>query len=187
MLRRGMKGLVTLFALEFAYSYGLYIQKARRLTEEERASYSEWFRDYGLVGLGEEIALDELPWNDDLIATIRSRPADGEFPGCSNSAWIITEKEKEELIARNESNRRVAAQRKKVEEMTCCQRVIAQCEMQRTLYTAEEAKRKRKEYNDRVNEGGEGFVPHFWTVDEYESAKARLQELQAQNGGFECF
>ena len=43
--------------------------------------------------------------------------------------------------------------------------------------TKEEAAKKRREYNNLYNEGGCGFIPHFWTVDEYEDAKKELHKL----------
>ena len=37
---------------------------------------------------------------------------------------------------------------------------------------------KAKKYNDLYNEGGEGYVPHFYTKDEYEYYKERLNKLE---------
>lgn len=45
------------------------------------------------------------------------------------------------------------------------------------LYTAEEAKRMRKTWNNVINEGGSGYVPHFYTFEEVESAKRELAEI----------
>ena len=39
---------------------------------------------------------------------------------------------------------------------------------------------KKKKYNDFYNEGEDGYVPHFWTAEEYEDAKAKLKELQSE-------
>lgn len=45
------------------------------------------------------------------------------------------------------------------------------------LYTAEEAERARKNWINIVNEGGSGYVPHFYTFEEVESAKRELAEI----------
>lgn len=45
------------------------------------------------------------------------------------------------------------------------------------LYTEEEARRERKLWNDTYNEGGEGFVPKFYTYKEVEDAKKELEEI----------
>ena len=166
-----------MLVLMHAFSYGFTIKEARRFTEEEKLRYVEYYREFGLVGVGESIALDEVSWEDELVSAIQSRPADGSFLSCSNLAWIITEDEKAALIALDKSKKQSKEAKEKAKNVAYWQDVIARCERQGRLYSAEEAKLKRKEYNDLQNEGGEGFVPHFWTVDEYDSAKAQLQEL----------
>lgn len=45
--------------------------------------------------------------------------------------------------------------------------------------TREEVNAARKRYNDLYNEGGEGYVPVFYTVDDYENAKKVLEELRS--------
>lgn len=44
------------------------------------------------------------------------------------------------------------------------------------LRTNEERKVWEHNYNNLMNEGGEGYVPHYPSVEEYESAKARLNK-----------
>lgn len=67
---------------------------------------------------------------------------------------------------------------KKNAERKKCEAVISACEdIIRTkgrLMTAKEAKAWLRNYNNVVNEGGEGFLPKIWTVEEYESAKKKL-------------
>ena len=55
---------------------------------------------------------------------------------------------------------------------------IAACEKQKKLYTNEEANEARRNFINVYNEGGEGFVPHFYTIDEYEEAKRKLEVLE---------
>ena len=47
------------------------------------------------------------------------------------------------------------------------------------LYTKDEAAIARQNWIDLNNEGGEGYVPHFWTYDEVEDIKKKLEELRA--------
>lgn len=69
-------------------------------------------------------------------------------------------------------------EKKKIEKSIVEYRqIIEQCEKQEKLYTREEAAEKYRDYNRLYNEGGEGYVPHFYTIEEYELAKAGLSEL----------
>ena len=80
-----------MLVLEIPYAYDACICEARRFTEEEKVHYSDWYKDYGFVGTGENrISLPYITWED-----APKRPVDGEFCGCSNRAWIITDAEYE--------------------------------------------------------------------------------------------
>lgn len=69
-------------------------------------------------------------------------------------------------------------EKKETEESIAeCRKIIEQCEKQEKLYTKEEAVKKRRDYNNLYNEGGEGYVPHFYTIEEYEFTKTKLNEL----------
>lgn len=48
------------------------------------------------------------------------------------------------------------------------------------LYHAQEVRKMKKQYNDIHNEGGEGYIPHFYTFEEYEYAKKQLAKLIKQ-------
>lgn len=79
-------------------------------------------------------------------------------------AGVETEEEK----AKKE---KVEAERKRAEY------VIAECEKRLehgALKTRAEAKIWLENYNNAMNEGGEGFLPKVWTVEDYEEAKAVL-------------
>lgn len=76
--------------------------------------------------------------------------------------------ETEEVKARKE---KAEAERKNAEY------VIAECEKileHGALKTRAEAKIWLENYNNVMNEGGEGFLPKVWTVEDYEEAKAVL-------------
>ena len=168
--------------LEYATSYGFYLQKARRFTDEEKPHYVEEFRDKGFIGLGESIRLDYIHWNDTYVYSIIMRPDDGAFLGCSNKAYILSEDEWNNLLALNEACRvqELADTRRK--EQAACAEVIKKCGQQTKLYTKEEAAAIQKQWNDTYNDGGEGFVPKIWTIDDYEKAVRRLAELNAKGG-----
>lgn len=42
-----------MLVLEIPFAYDACICDARRFTEEEKAHYSDWYKDYGFVGTGE--------------------------------------------------------------------------------------------------------------------------------------
>ena len=161
--------------LEHAYSYGFSIAEARRFRDDEKQNYAEWFREIGMVSLGRDRTVD-LPFvslDDALINDILKRPADGEFLGCSNAAWIISATEKEHLIALNKQNEA----KKKAEEIAYLRAKLKELESAK-LYTEEEAEAAKNRWNDIQNQGGEGYVPHYPTFGEYESIKNRLYEIE---------
>ena len=74
---------------------------------------------------------------------------------------------------------REAEKNKDVERLIAdCENALAAAAGQK-LYTKEEAAIARQNWIDLNNEGGEGYVPHFWTYDEVESIKKKLEELRA--------
>lgn len=162
---------------EVAHSYGVSLKHARRFTEEEKKEYVEAFRERGFVGISSYPTTDlkEINWKD-VHDILNGREADGEFCGCSNSAYIISEEEMEKLVALNEQKRKEKIAKEKAEDVKFYQKVIQCCEKQERLYTREEAAAKKKEWNDIHDEGGEGYIPHFYTIEEYEQAKKRLEE-----------
>lgn len=165
-----------MLTIEYAYSYGVTLQEARRFTEEEKTHYVEHFRDFGLVGLsGTEVTLDGVSWQD-----MPKRPCDGEFCGSANRSWIITRDEWDAYVALNEKRLAEKADKERLEEIAYLKSELKQMERQGTLCeNRDEARRKEREWNRIYNEGGEGYVPHYYTVAEYERAKTRLAELEA--------
>lgn len=164
--------------LEWAFSYGFSLIKARRLTEEEKPKYAEWFKDYGLMGIDAPVELDHIRL-DDVKAILHTLHPDGEFLGCTNQAYFITEEQWNTFLKLNDENKRKKEGERLEEAIESLEHLIHACE-NNTLYTDEEAKRRRISYNNLHNEGGYGFVPHFYTFSEYETAKARLQELKSK-------
>lgn len=56
-------------------------------------------------------------------------------------------------------------------------KLIEEAEKQKDIPSKEEAARRMKHYNDIVNEGGEGYVPHIVSMEEYTKAKKFLEEI----------
>lgn len=155
--------------IEYAPAYGVSISRARRFTDEEAAGFADWYKALGFVGLDDSISLDML-----TLADMPKRSRDGEFAGCNNQAWIITEEERDGYVRLN-GERRAEAKRAETAEMRkYYEEIIERASRQPKLYTREEAKRLAQQYNDLYNEGGEGYVPHYYTADEVEAAKEWL-------------
>lgn len=161
---------------EVAYSYGVSLCKARRFTEEEKNDYAEWFKDKGFVKISDSTDLKCIAWVD-VRELLKERKDDGSFNGCSNCVYIVSEDEWKALVELNEKKRAEKEKKETEESIAECRKIIEQCEKQEKLYTKEEAVKKRKDYNNLYNEGGEGYVPHFYTIEEYELTKTKLNEL----------
>lgn len=88
----------TYTVIMFSTSGCAEISEARRLSEEEKTHYADWFREYGFVQIpGTTVVLENVKWGD-----IPDRKPDGEFPGCSNRAYIVTAEEAGRYIELNE-------------------------------------------------------------------------------------
>ena len=89
-----------------------------------------------------------------------------------------TKNQTDEDASEQENADTAEKEKKETEESIAeCRKIIEQCEKQEKLYTKEEAVKKRRDYNNLYNEGGEGYVPHFYTIEEYEFTKTKLNEL----------
>ncbi len=161
------------WVLEQAFGYGISVRRARRFTEEEKPRYTEWFRETGFVGLGDTQHLKHITWDD-----LPRRKSDGSFRGCDNRAWIVTPEEAEAYIALDKRRGEEKAALERAQEIEDLERLVARIEQQGDIPTQEEARRRMRRYNDIMNEGGEGYVPHIYSDKEYVWAKDRLAALR---------
>lgn len=147
-----------------ASQYGISLKVARRFTEAEKPKYAEWFRELGFVGMSheQEPTLEHLRWTD-----MPKRPDDGSFCGCNNKAWIISEEEWNEYISLNERRAKEYAEKKRNENISALTAKKEYMETLKELPTRTEAAQLAKQYNDINNDGGEGYVPHFYSKEEY--------------------
>lgn len=150
--------------------------QARRLSEEEKAHYAPWFQNIGFVGIGENVELEHLNQLE-VKKFLQREKSDGQFINSSGNVYIISQDEWDKLLELENNKKELAEQIKTDQKIAELQEIIRQCEKVEKLYTNEEATEKRKQYNRLYNEGGYGYIPHFWTVDEYEDAKKELHKL----------
>ena len=156
-------------------SYGVSILQARRLTEEEKTHYADWYAAIGMIGIGDSIPLPELTRRD-----LPDRESDGSFPGTNNVAWIITADEAQRYQDLNAERARQSKIAEIQDRIDYYRRVIATGDRQPDLPSEAEARRREKDYNDAVNEGGYGYVPHWVSQEEYDRAKAMIEELSKE-------
>ena len=162
--------------IEDATHYDTTIQTARFLTAEEKARYNPDRADHIMTTTKDDIiALPYITWRD-----MPKKKAEGEFSGCGNRVFIISEAEKEAYIKLNNDREAAKKAEEKAEAIAFLKERIKEIEAQTDIPTAKEAKRRMKAYNDLYNEGGEGYVPHIYSIDDYNRYKARLAQLEAE-------
>lgn len=170
-MNNALENTTEFLAVEHAYAYGITLNTARHLTDEERPHYNE--PDTIFIGTGTHINLDHIS-----IPDLPKRPCEGSFLGCGNRSWIISQEEWDELLNLNAQRAADKAEKDRAEEIAQLEALKARAERQGTLYTPEEARQKRMEWIRVQNEGGEGYVPHYFTQDEYDEICQRLTELR---------
>ncbi len=92
-----MLGARTAFRFaEVTEQYGCELLWARRLTDEEKGRYSDWFQEVGVIGIpaGGRIKVER----EAVLKVVGDRPSNAQFLGCSNNAWEITEDEWKEIV-----------------------------------------------------------------------------------------
>ena len=168
----------TYLTVEHASGYGISLQTARRLTEEERTHYAAEYQDYMFIGMGAHTDLPHLTWCDLPMRGIRQ--ADGSFPGSGSRVWIITQAEWDALLALEQQRADEAGRKEREETIEYLVATISEAEAQSDIPERAEAKRRMRAYNDVYNEGGEGYVPHIISREEYETAKDLLRRLREE-------
>lgn len=100
-----------------------------------------------------------------------ANPADAE----RYEAWIaeVIEAGKSDEVKAYEQEQRELKIKSEVEH---AQKVIRMAEAQKDIPSQAEARRRMRQYNDLMNEGGEGYVPHIYSIEEYEAAKQIIEK-----------
>lgn len=145
---------------------------ARWATVEEEANYNH-ANVFDLAKAIETIPLEDITF-EDVQKVITTSDNDGFL--YNNALYVITSEQKEALINYDTNNKIEKEKAQLTEEIYYYKKVIKECENHK-LYHKEDIKKIRKQYNDIHNEGGEGYIPHFYTYEEYQYAKKQLTKL----------
>ena len=162
------------YVIEHESSYcEVKILKARRLTESEKLEYADWCRDKMFIGLGEDTELTYIDWRE-----LPKRQSDGQFNGCNNSAWIITEEEAEHYKELNAQRESEAQGKEKAEEIKEAEKIVELSKKVKVCDTNAERIIYLRNYNNVQNEGGYGYLPTVLTKQEVEDAKELVESLK---------
>ena len=161
--------------IEWAMSYGISLQNARLLTDEEKMHYIPEVQECMLVGLGNYVNLPHVHFADIEYLTNRSQYF---FSGCNNIAYEITDAEWDAFVRLNSQRAEKKKVKEKEERIKSLEQLIEKAELQRDIPSRKEIQRRLELYNSVNNEGGEGWLPRIISREEYESAKAILEKLR---------
>lgn len=120
--------------------------------------------DTGITGIKKIWGIKQIAFTEDRAAEIEAFFAEVFAEGKNEEAEQIRSDEKAAAIA---------------DEIAEAERVVAKAEAQKDIPSMKEARRRMREYNNIVNEGGSGYVPYIVSMEEYEHAKQKLEKLRA--------
>ena len=141
---------------------------ARWATVEEEANYNH-ANVFDLAKAIEKIPLKDITF-EDVKKVITTSDNDGFL--YNDELYVITNEQKEALL--NYNTKEILEKENK--QINYYKELIKNIEKHK-LYHAKDVERMKKQYNDIHNEGGEGYIPHFYTFEEYEYAKKQLSKL----------
>lgn len=156
------------------------LQKAAYLSAEDKQHFLEEYRDIMMRPVSDTLSLDHLKW-DDLYTLLAGRKSIGQFSGSCNAVYEISQGEWDALVRMNAETEEAKAAQEQTEEKASLLALKEKAERQMSdgrLPTAEEAKAKTKAWINAMNEGGYGYVPHYYTQGEYNEICRRLAELK---------
>ena len=145
---------------------------ARWATVEEEANYNH-ANVFDLAKAIEQTSLEDITF-EDVKKVITTSDQDGFL--YNDALYVITNEQKEALINYNTNNKIKKEKAQLNEEIYYYKKVIKECKNHK-LYHKEDIEKIKKQYNNIHNEGGEGYIPHFYTYEEYEHAKKLLSKL----------
>lgn len=145
------------WAISFASCYPTVICRAK-YDYEDAERYSMDYRPYAMVAIGLEnsIDLDYISWED-----YPDRNSDGEFRGCSNNAWLISDAEKENYVRLNEE-RKMAVEEAKAKERAKSEARIAK--HQKILEKVRSSVKDFSQEEKRITDEGGDTVEYIITV-----------------------
>ena len=143
-------------------------------------NYDEGYRVYN-----QNDTLEGLHRSDEIFAKIVKRAKDDKSYhagyGYGNS-WFakISQDEAQELISRRDAAKNAKKGREIKKEIESLEESIAQVDDPSALPSKKEADAWMRNYNNVVNEGGSGFVPHKVSKEEYEYNQKELANKKNQ-------
>lgn len=141
---------------------------ARWATVEEEANYNH-ANVFDLAKAIEQTPLEDITF-EDVKKVITTSDQDGFL--YNDALYVITNEQKEALLNYNKKE----ILEKENKQINYYKDLIKNIEKHQ-LYHAQDVEKMKKQYNDIHNEGGEGYIPHFYTFEEYEYAKKQLAKL----------
>lgn len=159
--------------------YATELSLARKLTEEEQTHYSAEWRDrlFQAVPSGQRLSLShvDLPAVSDLLC---GRPDDGAFVSGGGQLYIISDEEwsrlaamEQEAVAAQEAKERSEKRSRLLQRKEAAERQMKNGK----LPSAAECKALADSWNNLQNEGGEGYLPHYYSDEEYHRILADLE------------
>lgn len=161
-----------------------FLCTVRRMPDEEQQRYTEGYRGHMTLMTGEPVflpALSDAEISD--LAHIAGKDVAGYLPRSSGLLFALSDDEWAALIAANQQAAAAKAAAERAGRIDYLRDLLARADAQRVdgkLPSADEAKEKARRYNLVFNEGGEGYVPHYYTQAEYSSLAAELATLTAE-------
>lgn len=155
------------------YNTDVALVHARQLNENEKSHYSEEYKDHVLVAIDQI----KLPFINVWDLPKHERESWYSLPGGSNTAYEVSDEEWKSLIQLNEARASEKEEEERRERVAYYEAVIRQAEAQKDIPSALEAAKRRKEWNNIYNEGGEGYAPTWITAEQYKNAKEQLTRL----------
>lgn len=157
------------------------IIKARWLSEEEKKTLTEEFKDIMVCGI-EHREIKNLTYEDTENLWKSGRHVC--FPGSHNDAVVISEEDAGRLIQIDKT----LGRKKKIEDLKELIRIHKE-ELRflssQKLHSRKEAKEAAAEWRKTMNEGGDGYIPHFYTCEELERCKDNLAKAEKELGELE--
>lgn len=172
-----------MLTVEFSVSWGISLQKARTLTDSEKAKFLPEVRNTTLVALPEDAVSLEYITPSELWDIVPQDSWVGSFCGSSGSVYRITREQWDRLAELDAKRKAEEEGEEKVERISRLKSSIKKAEEQMRdgkLPSRAEAKKLFEHYRNVINEGGDGFVPHYYCDEEYENLVRELQKLESE-------
>lgn len=165
---------------EWCYTMGNALHEARPLTEEEKKGYSPDWAASMIVSIGDPVDLPYVSSNDIPHEWWMERTR-FHFNGFGNQCVEVSNAEWDQLVALNTRREAEKKERERQNQIQDCQAIIRAAEQQRDIPSPEEAARRRRAWNNVLNEGGEGYIPIIIDSARYARAKDLLRELTEES------